>query len=147
VALTSGLGHLAINVARRLNSDDMLATLTDLFAERGPPARIRSDQGPEFIARAVRNWSGQRGVTTLYIYKASSCENGDKKSFNGKLRNELLNFEICYSLTETKLLIETWRRHYNTRHPHSSLDYRPPAPKTISPPSRSSGLAEEAKRN
>ncbi len=132
---------LAITVARRLNSDDVLATLTDLFAERGPPAHIRSDQGPEFIAHAVRNWLGKLGVKTLYIEKASPWENGYNESFNGKLRDELLNVEVFYSLVEARILIEAWRRHYNTRRPHSSLGYRPPAPETISPPSRSSGSA------
>lgn len=132
---------LAITVARRLNSDDVLATLTGLFAERGPPVHIRSDQGPEFIAHAVRNWLGKLGVKTLYIEKASPWENGYNDSFNGKLRDELLNVEVFYSLAEAKVLIEAWRRHYNTRRPHSSLGYRPPAPETISPPSRSSGSA------
>lgn len=132
---------LAITVARRLNSDDVLATLTDLFVERGPPAHIRSDQGPEFIATAVKAWLGRIGVTTLYIEKASPWENGYNESFNGKLRDELLNGEVFYTLTEAKVLIEAWRRHYNTERPHSSLGYRPPAPETVGPPSWPSGSA------
>jgi transposase InsO family protein len=132
---------LAITVARRLNSDDVLATLTDLFVEREPPAHIRSDQGPEFIAIAVKSWLGQIGVTTLYIEKASPWENGYNESFNGKLRDELLNMEVFYTLAEAKVLIEAWRRHYNTERPHSSLGYRPPAPETVGPPSWPSGSA------
>lgn len=132
---------LAIVVARRLRSDDMLTVLTELFIERGPPEHIRSDQGPEFIATAVKEWLGRLGVATLYIEKASPWENGYNESFNGKLRDELLNREIFYSLAEARVLIETWRRHYNTERPHSSLGYRPPAPETIGPPRWPSGSA------
>jgi len=130
---------LAITVAHKLNSDDVLATLTDLFVERGPPEHIRSDQGPEFIATAVKSWLGRIGVTTLYIEKASPWENGYNESFNGKLRDELLNTEVFYTLAEAKVLIEAWRRHYNTVRPHSSLDYRPPAPETVMAPLSPSG--------
>ena len=132
---------MAITVARKLASDEVLATLTDLFVERGPPEHIRSDQGPEFIANAVTAWPGRLGVTTLFIEKASPWENGDNESFNGKLRDELLNGEIFYTLAEAKVLIEAWRRHYNTERPHSSLGYRPPAPEALVPPSWSSGSA------
>lgn len=132
---------LAITVARRLTGDDVLATLTDLFVERGPPEHIRSDQGPEFIATAVKAWLGRIGVKTLYIEKASPWENGYNESFNGKLRDELLAGEIFYTLTEAKVLVEAWRRHYNTERPHSSLGYRPPAPETVGPPSWPSGSA------
>jgi transposase InsO family protein len=125
---------LAIVVARRLTSDDVLAALTALFIERGPPEHIRSDQGPEFIATVVRDWLGRLGVATLFIEKASPWENGYNESFNGKLRDELLDREIFYSLAEARVLIERWRRHYNTERPHSSLGYRPPAPETIGPP-------------
>jgi hypothetical protein len=104
---------LAITVARRLNSDDVLATLADLFVERGPPEHIRSDQGQEFIAKTVRAWLGRLGVHTLYIEKASPWENGYNESFNGKLRDELLNAEVFYTLMEAKVLIEAWRQHYN----------------------------------
>jgi transposase InsO family protein len=132
---------LAITVARSLKSDDVLATLTDLFADRGPPEHVRSDQGPEFIATAVKAWLGRLGVKTLYIEKASPWENGYNESFNGKLRDELLNPEVFYTLAEARVLIEAWRRHFNTRRPHSSLGYRPPAPDTHGPPSWPSGSA------
>lgn len=132
---------LAITVDRRLNSDDVLATLADLLVERGPPAHIRSDQGPEFIATAVKTWLGRLGVKTAYIEKTSPWENGYNESFNGKLRDELLNGEVFYTLTEAKVLIEAWRRHYNTERPHSSLGYQPPAPETLGPPSWPSGSA------
>ena len=124
---------LAIPVARRLRSDDVLACLADLFAERGPPDHIRSDNGSEFTAQAVREWLPRLGVKTLYIEPGSPWENGYNESFNGKLRDELLNGEIFYSLQEAKVLIEQWRRHYNTIRPHSALGYRPPAPQTIVP--------------
>lgn len=132
---------LTITVARRLNGDDVLATLTELFTDRGPPEHIRSDQGPEFAANAVKSWLGRIGVTTLYIEKASPWENGYNESFNGKLRDELLNPEIFYSVAEAKVMIEAWRRHYNTQRPHSSLGYRPPVPETICPPSSPFGSA------
>ncbi|MCX7901348.1 MAG: IS3 family transposase [Burkholderiaceae bacterium] len=125
---------LAMVVARRLSSDDVLAAFTELFTERGPPEHIRSDQGPEFIALVVKEWLGRLGVGTLYIEKASPWENGYDKSFKGKLRNELLDREIFYSLAEARVLIKRWRIHYNTERPHSSLGYRPPAPETIRPP-------------
>jgi transposase InsO family protein len=109
----------------------VLATLTDLFIAHGAPEHIRSDQGSEFIANVVKDWLGKIGVRTLYIEKASPWENGYNESFNGKLRDELLNGEIFYTLAEAKILIEAWRRHYNTKRPHSSLGYRLPAPQTI----------------
>ena len=124
---------LAIVVARSLKSDDVLQALTDLFVERGPPDHIRSDNGSEFTAIAVRDWLGRVGVRTLYIEPGSPWENGYNESFNSKLRDELLNGEIFYSLKEAEVLIERWRRHYNTVRPHSSLQYRPPAPETILP--------------
>jgi transposase InsO family protein len=132
---------LALPVGRQLRSDDVLATLTDLFVAHGPPEHIRSDQGSEFIANVVKDWLGRIGVRTLYIEKASPWENGYNESFNGKLRDELLNCEIFYTLAEARVLIEAWRRHYNTKRPHSSLGYRPPAPETIATPSRPSGSA------
>ncbi len=124
---------LAIVVARRLNSDDVLHCLTELFVRHGPPDHIRSDNGSEFTADAVRTWLGRIGVKTLYIEPGSPWENGYNESFNGKLRDELLNGEIFYTLKEAKVLIERWRVHYNTIRPHSSLGYRPPAPETILP--------------
>lgn len=125
---------LAIAVGRRFTADDVLAVLTDLFVEHSPPGHVRSDQGPEFIANAVRTWLARIGVRTLYIEKASPWENGDNESFNSKLRDELLNGEIFYTLKEAQVLIEAWRRHDNTQRPHSSLAYRPPAPETIAMP-------------
>jgi putative transposase len=125
---------LAIVVARRLKSDDVLHCLAELFALHGPPEHIRSDNGPEFAALAVRCWLGQVGVKTLFIEPGSPWENGYIESFNGKLRDVLLNGEIFTTLTEAQVLIERWRRHYNAVRPHSSLGYRPPAPETILPP-------------
>jgi putative transposase len=124
---------LAIVVARRLNADDVLAALTELFVAHGPPAFIRSDNGGEFTAAVVRDWLARLGVKTLYIEPGSPWENGYNESFNGKLRDELLNGEIFYSLAEAQYLIEQWRRHYNHIRPHSSLGYRPPAPEAFSP--------------
>jgi putative transposase len=125
---------LAIVVARKLNADEVLHCLTDLFTLHGPPEHIRSDNGPEFAAKAVRGWLGRVGVKTLFIEPGSPWENGYNESFNSKLRDELLNGEIFTTLYEAKVLIECWRRHYNTIRPHSSLGYRPPAPETILPP-------------
>ena len=125
---------LAIEVARRLRHDDVLQVLAELFTRHGPPDHIRSDNGSEFTAIAVREWLPRLGVKTLYIEPGSPWENGYNESFNGKLRDELLNGEIFYTLKEAKVLIERWRQHYNTIRPHSSLGYRPPAPAAILPP-------------
>jgi len=119
---------LAIDVARRLTSDDVLERLSDLFVRRGVPGHIRSDNGPEFTAVAVREWLGRLGVGTLFIEPGSPWENGYVESFNGKVRDELLNPEVFDTLLEAKVLTERWRRVYNTVRPHSALDYRPPAP-------------------
>lgn len=124
-------GCLAIDVARKLTSEDVLERLTDLFIRRGVPKYIRSDNGSEFTARAVRRWLGRVGVRTLYIEPGSPWENGYLESFNGKLRDELLNVEIFDTLLEAKVLIERWRVDYNQIRPHSSLGYRPPAPEAI----------------
>ena len=129
---------LAIVVARRLRSDDVLQCLTDLFVTHGPPEHIRSDNGPEFVAINVRAWLGRIGVRTLYIEPGSPWENGYCESLNSKLRDELLNGEIFTTLREAQVLIENWRRHYNAVRPHSSIGYRPPAPEAILPPA--SGL-------
>ena len=102
--------------------------LSDLFLRRGVPEYIRSDNGPEFTAKAVRKWLDRVGVTTLFIEPGSPWENGYIESFNGKLRDELLNGEILDTLVEAKVLVEAWRRVYNRIRPHSSLGYRPPAP-------------------
>jgi transposase InsO family protein len=112
---------------------DMIALLTDLFILRGVPAYIRSDNGPEFIAEAVRKWIKAVGAKTAYIAPGSPWENGYIESFNARFRDELLNGEIFYSLREAQILIEQWRKHYNTKRPHSALGYRPPAPEIIIP--------------
>ena len=121
---------LAIDTARRLNSDDVLERLSWLFATRGVPEHVRSDNGPEFTAKVVRAWLKKVGVKTLFIEPGSPWENGYVESFNGKLRDELLKGEIFYTLKEAKVLIERWRVHYNTIRPHRSLGQRPPAPET-----------------
>jgi len=124
---------LAIVVRRSIKSDDVLHCLADLFLTRGVPDYIRSDNGPEFTAKQVRNWLQRLGVKTLFIEPGSPWENGYIESFNGKLRDELLNGEIFYSLKEAQVIIENWRVEYNTFRPHSSLGYRPPAPEAVLP--------------
>ena len=127
---------LMIRVKRKLNSFDVIDVLTDLFILRGPPAFIRSDNGPEFVAEAVRDWISAVGATTAYIEPGSPWENGYCESFNARLRDELLNGEMFYSLKEAQIVIEECRKHYNTVRPHSALGYRPPAPETIVPMDR-----------
>ncbi|MBL4720415.1 MAG: IS3 family transposase [Alphaproteobacteria bacterium] len=122
---------LAIRVKRKLNSTDVMDVLTDLFTLRGVPAFIRSDNGPEFVAEVVRNWINAVGAKTAYIEPGSPWENGYCESFNARFRDELLNGEIFYTLQEAQIIIEKWRRHYNTKRPHSALGYRPPAPEAI----------------
>jgi len=124
---------LAIVVERQIKSDDVLDCLTDLFIQHGSPEYLRSDNGPEFTANLVREWLHKLNIQTLYIEPGSPWENGYNESFNGKLRDELLNREVFYTLPEDKVLIERWRQEYNTIRPHSSLGYRPPAPEAISP--------------
>ena len=118
----------------------MLDWLTDLFVEHGPPDHIRSDNGAEFTATAVREWLPRVGVKTLYIEPGSPWENGYNELFDGKRPDELLAREIFYTLGEARVLIERWRRHYNQGRPHSSLGCRPPAPVTITPAEGRSGL-------
>ena len=122
---------LALVVSRSIKSDDVLHCLTDLFVKHGTPEHIRSDNGPEFTSKSVRQWLSDVGVKTLFIEPGSPWENGYNESFNGKLRDEHLNLEVFYSLAEAKILIERWRVEYNTFRPHSSLNYRPPAPEAI----------------
>ena len=122
---------LSLDVARRLRSDDILARLAPLFVERGPPTYLRSDNGSEFTATAVRDWLHRVGVTTLFIEPGSPWENGYGESFNGKLRDECRNRERFDTLLEAQALIEGWRREYNQIRPHSALGYRPPAPETL----------------
>ena len=124
---------LTIRVRRKLNSTDVIDALTDLFILRGVPAFIRSDNGPEFIAQAVRDWISAVGAKTAYIEPGSPWENGYCESFNARFRDEMLNGEVFYSLREAQILIEQWRKHYNTKRPHSALGYRPTAPETILP--------------
>ena len=135
---------LAIRVARRLNSTDVIDVLSDLFILRGVPGHIRSDNGPEFIAQAVQSWIGAVGAQTAYITPGSPWENGYVESFNARLRDEMLNGEIFYTLQEAQVLIETWRRHYNAIRPHSSLSYRPPAPEVLLWPAPSAVLIRTA---
>ena len=124
---------LAIRVSRRLNSIDVIDVLSSLFIVRGVPSYIRSDNGPEFIAQAVQAWIGAVGAKTAYITPGSPWENGYIESFNARLRDELLNGEIFYSLKEARIIIENWRQHYNKKRPHSSLGYKPPAPEAWVP--------------
>ncbi len=124
---------LAIRVERRITSNDVLHCLADLFLQYGLTDFIRSDNGPEFTAKMIRKWLGDLGVHTLFIEPGSPWENGYIESFNGKLRDEKLNGELFYTLKEAQVLIEEWRVEYNTFRPHSSLNYRPPAPETLQP--------------
>lgn len=124
---------LAIQVARRLRSMDVIHTLGKLFVRKGIPMHIRSDNGSEFIAIKLREWLQKLGVKTLYIEPGSPWENGYIESFNGKMRDELLNMEIFDTLKEAQVLCEWWRQGYNTVRPHSSLGYRPPVPEAIRP--------------
>ena len=119
--------------ARATGSAEVLETLAELMLERGVPGHIRSDNGPEFVAQSVRDWIAAVGAKTAYIEPGSPWENGYVESFNSKIRDELLNGEIFYSLREAEIVIESWRRHYNTVRPHASLGYRPPAPEVIVP--------------
>lgn len=122
---------LASFVARRIRSRDVILVLAELFLKHGCPEHIRSDNGPEFIAAKLKSWLKLLEVKPLYIEPGSPWENGYCESFNGKMRYELLDGEIFYSLFEAKVIIERWRTHYNTQRPHSSLGGLPPAPVTI----------------
>jgi len=119
---------LAVRVRRRLDHEDVQEVLAELFCNRGVPVHLRSDNGPEFIANLLRNWLTRLSVKPLFIEPGSPWENGYVESFNGKMRDELLNREIFYTLKEAQILIEHWRKEYNYIRPHSSLGYRPPAP-------------------
>jgi putative transposase len=124
---------IKIRIARRLNAADVIDVLSDLFILRGVPGHVRSDNGPEFVAKAVQAWITAVGAKTAYITPGSPWENGYIESFNARLRDELLNGEIFYSLREAQIIIESWRRHYNAVRPHASLKYRAPAPEVIVP--------------
>ncbi|QEE37586.1 IS3 family transposase [Methylobacterium sp. WL1] len=138
---------LAIRVSRKLKALDVIDVLSDLFSLRGVPGHIRSDNGPEFIAKTVQDWIAAVGSATAYIEPGSPWENGYCESFNAKLRDELLNGEVFYTLKEASVVIEQWRRHYNSIRPHSSLGYQPPAPEVViwlTEPSGSGPLAHPA---
>ncbi len=143
---------LAIRVDRKLKAVDVIDVLSDLFILRGVPGHIRSDNGPEFVAKAVQAWITAVGAKTAYIERGSPWENGYVESFNARLRDELLNGELFYSLREAQIIIESWRVHYNTKRPHASLGYRPPAPEVFVPamaarPSKPTGVAQRTTLN
>ena len=133
---------LTLDVARRMTSEDIIYRLGQLFVKHGVPAYIRSDNGPEFTAKAIREWLERLKVQTLYIEPGCPWENGYVESFNGKLRDELLNREIFYTLHEARVIIERWRHHYNTRRPHSALGYRTPVPQAMKPRPSLTKMAE-----
>ena len=118
-------------VARKITTQDVIDQLFQLFVFRGIPDHIRSDNGPEFTARSIRKWLNRLGIKTLFIEPGSPWENGYIESFNGKLRDELLDREIFTTLEEAKVLIEQWKWEYNHVRPHSAKNNRPPAPEAI----------------
>ena len=124
---------LMIRIDRKLDSTDVIDALTDLFILRGPPAFIRSDNGPEFVAKAVRAWIAAVGAQTVYIEPGSPSENGYVERFNSRLRDDLLDGEIFYTIREATIIIEDWRRHFNAVRPHSAIGWRPPAPQVVLP--------------
>ena len=123
--------YLAARVGRRFTHQDVLSVLTELFIQRGVPVHIRSDNGAEFTAKNVRSWLVKLQIKPLFIELGSPWENGYIESFNGKMRDELLNGEIFYTLKEARIIIEMWRKEYNTIRPHSALGYQPPVPEAI----------------
>ena len=125
---------LALHVSRRMCSEQVMHVLAELFLTCGMPDNVRSDNGPEFIALALKKWLANLGVQTQYIEPGSPWENGYNESFNGKLRDNLLDGEIFMTMKEAEVVIENWRKHYNHRRPHRSLGGRPPAPLTIFAP-------------
>lgn len=131
---------LCIKTERNIKAEDVIHELAKLFITKGIPEHIRSDNGPEFTAKAVRKWLERLSVKTLFIEPGSPWENGYIESFNGKLRDELLNGEIFMTLFEAQVLTEEWRKEYNHIRPHSSLGYRPPVPETVMPFSKNTTL-------
>ena len=125
---------LKIRIDRQLKATDVIYELSELFIERGVPDHLRSDNGSEFTAALICGWLQRLGVKTLFIEPGSPWENGYIESFNGKLRDELLNGEIFDTILEARVITERWRKKYNTIRPHSSLAYRPPAPEAYFPP-------------
>ena len=124
---------LALHVARQIRSNDVIDILAEAMVTYGVPVYLRSDNGPEMVAKNLRRWLASVGSKTLYIEPGSPWENGYCESFNGKFRDELLNGEIFYTLREAQAVIEWWRHQYNTVRPHSSLKYKPPAPQATLP--------------
>jgi len=124
---------LALKVRRNFKAQDVVEVPAEQFLKKGLPVHLRSDNGPEFTAKAVREWLEKFGVKNLFIEPGSPWENGYNESFNGKLRDELLNGEIFTSLKEAQILTERWRREYNEFRPHSALNYQPPAPSAVLP--------------
>lgn len=124
---------LALHVARQIRSNDVIDILAEAMMTYGVPAYLRSDNGPEMVAKNLRRWLACIGTKTMYIEPGSPWENGYCESFNGKFRDELLNGEIFYTLREAQIIIERWRHQYNAIRPHSALKYRPPAPQAASP--------------
>lgn len=124
---------LSIHTQRRIKAPEVLYKLSELFITKGVPDHIRSDNGSEFSAKSVRGWLERLGVKTLFIEPGSPWENGYIESFNGKLRDELLNGEIFDNILEARVIIEQWREHYNKIRPHSSLNFRPPVPEVMIP--------------
>jgi putative transposase len=118
---------LALKVNRSITSEDVIDTLSELFVMRGVPRHIRSDNGPEFIAHALRRWLGQVGVDAMYIEPGSPWENGYAESFHGRLRDEFLAMEIFDGVRDARALTASWKDEYNTQRPHSSLGYQTPA--------------------
>lgn len=118
---------LALKVDRSITSEDVIDTLAELFAQRGVPRCIRSDNGPEFIAHAIRKWLERVDVQTLYIEPGAPWENGYAESFHSRLRDEFLAMEEFESLPAARQLTVSWRKDYNEYRPHSSLGYEPPA--------------------
>ena len=128
--IVTKLRQVEVLIGRCLRSLEVIEALSDAMLSHGIPEHIRSNNGPEMTSKRVRNWLQLIGVQTLFIEPGSPWENGYNESFNGKLRDELLNGEVFYSFKEATIIIEGWRIHYNTQRPHSALGYRPPAPVT-----------------
>ena len=128
--IVTKLRQVEVLVGRCLRSLEVIEALSDAMLSHGIPEHIRSDNGPDMTSKRVRNWLQLIGVQTLFIEPGSPWENGYNESFNGKLRDELLNGEVFYSFKEATIIIEGWRIHYNTQRPHSALGYKPPAPVT-----------------
>lgn len=118
---------LCLKVDRSITSEDVLDTLAELFAMRGVPKHIRSDNGPEFVADAIRRWLGQLGIEALYIEPGSPWENGYAESFHSRLRDEFLALEVFESIPAARRLTAAWKDEYNNHRPHSSLGYRTPS--------------------